>query len=331
MRLAKYFNLMDIPGSAPHKRHARPSPLAGGILLMITLLLMTILYPERLDRKLSAIIAGAAVIFIFGLWDDAKGLSALPKIIGQLIAVSILITFRVQVNFIGTLPFAGGFPLWLIQFLNITITIFWIIGITNAVNMVDSMDGIVAGLGVIASIFFIGAAKFSNQSLLAFWSAALLGISIGLYYWNRMPAKFFLGDSGSQTIGFLLASFGIMYNPRNLHPESSWIVPIMLLSVPIFDTTLAVLSRIKSRQPIYSGRRDHTYHRLISLGLSPVHSVVVTHTVAILVSFLAFLILYIQPLLANLIFGLVIFCGILLLIWFERIPALDEGKDNEES
>lgn len=108
--LAKYLNLMDIPGSAPHKRHRHPTPLAGGLLLMASLILMVFIFRQWVNREILAVLAGAVVIFIFGLWDDAKGLSAFPKLIGQLIAVAVLIAFRVQVNFIGTLPFASGFP-----------------------------------------------------------------------------------------------------------------------------------------------------------------------------------------------------------------------------
>jgi len=331
LRLAKYLNLMDIPGSAPHKRHAHPTPLAGGLLLMASLILMIFIFRQWVNREILAVLAGAVVIFIFGLWDDAKGLSAFPKLTGQLIAVAVLIAFRVQVNFIGTLPFASGFPPILTHFLNIAITLFWTIGITNAVNMVDSMDGIVAGLGIIASVCFVGATKLSSQDILAFWAAILLGISIGLYTWNRMPAKFFLGDSGSQTIGFLLASFGILYNPINLHPESSWIVPILLLSIPIFDTTLVVYSRLKKKQPVGNGRQDHTYHRLIAMGLSPSYAVLVTHTVSIIISCLAFLLLYLHPLLANFVFGLVVLSGVGILIWFEKKPTLDDGLNRVNS
>lgn len=322
--LAKYLNLMDIPDSAPHKKHAHPMPLAGGLLLMASLSLMGFIFRQWLNREILVVLAGAAVIFVFGLWDDAKGLSAFPKIIGQSIAGFILISFGIQVNFIGTLAMAEPFSPFMIYFLNMFFTMFWIIGITNAVNMIDSMDGIVAGLGIITSIFFIGATWLANQDFLAIWSAIFLGINLGLYYWNRMPARFFLGDSGAQMIGFLLAAFGIMFNPLNLHPESSWIVPIMFLSIPIFDTTLVVYSRLKKKQPVGSGRQDHTYHRLIAIGLSPRYAVLVTHLASILISCLAFLLLYIQPLLANLVFGLVVLCGIGILIWFEKMQTLDD-------
>jgi UDP-GlcNAc:undecaprenyl-phosphate GlcNAc-1-phosphate transferase len=185
------------------------------------------------------------------------------------------------------------------------------------------MDGIVAGIATIAFVCYFYATSMSGQYVLSIWSGVLLGVSISLYYWNKIAGLMFLGDSGSQIMGFLLASMGILYNPRDLHPESSWFLPIMLLGVPIFDTTLVVLSRLRRKQPIGTGRRDHTYHRLIAMGLSPKMAVFTTHIVALLVSGLAFFTLFLQPATAILVFFTTLFCGIITLIWFERKPTLD--------
>jgi UDP-GlcNAc:undecaprenyl-phosphate GlcNAc-1-phosphate transferase len=321
--LAKQLNILDVPGSAPHKTHARPTPLAGGILVFTTFSLMSLFFRRWLDNDMLAVFAGAVVIFAFGIWDDRRGLSARPKFIGQSIASAILISSGVQVQFMTTFSIAGYISPLIAQILNILITLFWLIGITNALNMIDSKDGIVAGLGIIASAFFGGAASLAGQQVIAIWAMALLGTSIGLYFWNGTLSKFFLGDSGAQTIGFLLASFGILYNPLNRSPESSWIVPIMLLGIPIFDTTLVVLSRLKRKQMIGSGRRDHTYHRLIALGFSPKLAVLTTHVSAIIVGGLAFLTLYLSPFIALTFFVATLICGLILLLWLERQPTLD--------
>ena len=323
LRLAQRLNIIDIPASAPHKTHARPTPLAGGILMVFALILAALLFRQWLSREIMIVFAGASIIFIFGLWDDLKGLSAGPKLIGQFIAAFILISSGVQVYFATILSNAGYISPLVAQALNIGITLFWLFGITNALNMIDSMDGIVAGLGIIASVCFMGATQLAGQTTLAFWASVLLGISIGLYYWNNLAGKFFLGDSGAQTIGFLLASFGIMYNPLNRNPESSWIVPIMLLGIPIFDTSLVVLSRLRRAQRIGSGRRDHTYHRLIAIGMSPRYAVLVVHLAAFSISCLAFLTLYLPAWLALTFFIVTIFFGIILLLWLERKPTLD--------
>jgi UDP-GlcNAc:undecaprenyl-phosphate GlcNAc-1-phosphate transferase len=324
MLFARRIKLIDMPDSAPHKTHKRPTPLAGGILIVITLAAMAFFFPQWLSHEVLVVLAGAFVIFLFGLWDDLKGLSAGPKLVGQLIAGIILISSGVQVYFATNLSTAGYISPFEAQVLNIIVTLFWLFGITNAMNMIDSMDGIVAGLGIIAAACFMGATKVADQSVLSFWSAALLGISAGLYFWNNLAGKFFLGDSGAQTIGFLLASFGMIYNPLHRNPESSWVVPIMLLGVPIFDTTLVVLSRLRRGQPIGSGRRDHTYHRLIALGIAPRYAVLIAHLAALIISGLAFLNLYLPSWLALTIFFSSIVCGLGLLLWLERKPTLDD-------
>lgn len=322
--LARRIGLMDVPGSAPHKQHAKPTPLAGGILLFAVLAGMAFLFRASLNRDILAALAGAAVIFFFGLWDDLKGLSAVPKLIGQFIASMVLISLGVQVRFMTILFAANGLSPELAQALNIFITLFWLIGITNALNMIDSMDGIVAGIGAIASAFYMGATALAGQPILSQWSGVLLGLCAGLYIWNGIAARFFLGDSGAQTIGFLLASLGILYNPLDRSPESSWIVPIMLLGVPIFDTTLVVLSRFRRGQRVGSGRRDHTYHRLVVMGFQPKVAVLATHLAALLISCVAFLTFYLPPWLALTFFLVTIVFGLLFLFWLERKPTLDD-------
>ncbi len=322
--LATRFKLIDVPDSAPHKRHPRPMPLAGGILTAMIFSVMAFVFRAFINYEMRVALIGAAIIFIFGLWDDRKGLSALPKLLGQFLAAGFLIYSGVHVRFMTAL-FAGNVLLIEVaEAADIVITLFWLIGITNAMNLIDSMDGIVAGLGIIASAFFMAAANFARQPMLAFWFASLFGVCVGLYFWNRVQSKFFLGDSGAQTLGFLFATWGILYNPLNKNPESSWIVPILLLGVPIFDTSLAVLSRLRRKQNIGNGRRDHTYHRLVQLGLSPRIAVFCVHLVALLIGILAFSAFYLPPKIALSFFVVTIFLGIALLLWLERRPALDE-------
>lgn len=322
--LVERLGIMDVPGSAPHKQHARPTPLAGGILLFIVLLILIFTFRSVLNPDMLAVSLGASVIFLFGLLDDYKGLSAGPKLVGQLLASAILIGSGVQVRFMTVLLDPQVFHPFLSQILNVGLTLFWLVGITNALNLIDSMDGIVAGLGVIASVFFWGAASLAEQPALAFMAAGLLGICAGLYFWNAIVIRFFLGDSGAQTLGFLLASFGILYNPLNRNPESSWIVPIMLLSIPIFDTTLVVLSRLHRKQHIGTGRRDHTFHRFIMLGIQPRYAVFAVHLMALIIGSLAFFTLYFDPLIALAVFISAILGGIAFLLWLERKPTLDE-------
>lgn len=324
VHIAKSWNLIDIPGSASHKVHSRPTPLAGGILIAIVLLLIAIIFKKSFNQNILAVLSASLIILFFGILDDHKNLSAGPKLLGQTLASLTLIIFGVQVHFMDIFAEAGYIPLHFANLLNFFITFVWLIGITNAVNLIDSMDGIVAGFGFITSVFFLGATNLSGQFTLSLWSAVLIGLCAGLYYWNSIATKFFLGDSGSQTIGFLLASFSILYNPLNRVPESSWIVPIMLLGIPIFDTSLVILSRLKRKQPISTGRRDHTYHRFIAMGLRPQYAVGIVHLATLIVSSLAFASLYLPLALALILFIISISIGLILLLWLEPQKTLDD-------
>jgi UDP-GlcNAc:undecaprenyl-phosphate GlcNAc-1-phosphate transferase len=227
--------------------------------------------------------------------------------VGQVLGAVILISQGVYIRMLGSMTL-----------LNIALTLIWIIGITNAFNLVDSMDGLAIGLAGIASAFFMLVTVDAGQPSLSLLSAIILGSSIGVSYLNAMPARTFIGDSGAQFVGFLLAALGIAYTPPGLPQPSSWFVPILLLSVPIFDTTLVTLSRLKQRRAVSQAGLDHTYHRLVNLGLPPSRAVLAMHLAAILTGCLAFMALPLPPLWANAIFAAAFVAGLSLLFWLEN-------------
>jgi UDP-GlcNAc:undecaprenyl-phosphate GlcNAc-1-phosphate transferase len=306
IRLAQRLNLMDIPYSAPHKTHDHPVPKAGGMALALVLALVTAVSGRLVDADVRGILASAVVILIFGLLDDAFRLSAAWKFLGQVIAVMILVSQGVWIQIFRQ-------PL-----IDVPLTFLWVIGITNAFNFVDSMDGLAIGLAGIASAFFMLVALDSGQEPLAYLGAILVGSCVGLAWFNIMPARSFLGDSGAQLLGFLLAAIGIAYNPPNLPQPSSWFVPILLLAVPIFDMVLVVFSRLRRGTAPYQAGHDHTYHRLVRHGLPPMHAISAMHLSAILAGCLAFMALPLQPLWANVIFAAVLLAGLVFLIWIRR-------------
>jgi UDP-GlcNAc:undecaprenyl-phosphate GlcNAc-1-phosphate transferase len=159
---------------------------------------------------------------------------------------------------------------------------------------------------------------------LAFLSALLLGSCIGMFFFNASPARTFLGDSGAQFLGFMLATIAMAYTPQGFIQTSSWFVPILLLSVPILDTALVIVSRLRQGLPIYKAGQDHLYHRLVQLGLSPVQSVTLMHVAALITGCLAFIALPLQSVWANLIFGLVVLGGLLVIFWLERFGKMNE-------
>jgi UDP-GlcNAc:undecaprenyl-phosphate GlcNAc-1-phosphate transferase len=314
--VAKKVGLVDIPGSAAHKQHPRKTPLAGGIAIAISAAILVTIF-RLWTSPYTAILTGAAIIFAFGLWDDLKGLNATKKIIGQVLAMVVLISANVYVKILGDSSVLVYGPI-IVKILNWLITAFWMIGITNAVNLIDSMDGLALGISKIALAFFTIMALAAQQVPLAIFCAIFLGICLGLDPFNIIPARLFLGDSGAQTLGFILAAVGILYTPQNLPQASSWFVPIMVLAIPIFDTTLVVVSRLRRHKHVFQGELNHTYHRLVTLGLPPNHAILVIHLSALFLSFLAFIALSLDPWSASLVFALTVCAGIGMLIYFER-------------
>ena len=315
IRLSKKLGAIDMPGSAAHKRHSLPTPLAGGVVIFIALPILIIFLDLWRESFLLPVFAGSIVIFFFGMVDDIYGLIAPKKLLGQFLAAAILIYSGTTVSFLENADLPLGMPVIII--LNWGLTLFWIIGVTNAFNLIDSMDGLLAGLTIIMASFFSFIALASGQVMLSQLSAILIGLSIGLYYYNKPPARFFLGDSGSQVMGFLLAATAILYRPPDLHPGSTWFLPILLLAIPIFDTTLVVVSRLRRRKPLFQADRSHTYHRLVQMGLNSTQAVFTIHTAAFLLSLLALLAMFLPPSLAMVLFFSVLFLGSLLIVFFE--------------
>jgi len=308
IKIAHQYKLLDKPFSAPHKIHRTTVPKSGGIAIAVTVFFITTLSGKLTSSEILSILPAAAIIFIFGVWDDAKGLSAGWKLTGQFLATAILIWQGIQIRMFV------GYPI-----LNITVTCLWIVGITNAFNLVDSMDGLAVGLAAIASVFFLFVTIDSNELDLAFISAVILGSCIGMFYYNATPARTFLGDAGAQFLGFMLATIAMAYTPPGFPQPSSWFVPILLLSVPIFDTSFVAISRLRRGLPIYQAGQDHIYHRLTRLGMSSTQSVTIMHVAALFTGCLAFVALSLAPLWANLVFGLTLLCGVVIFFWLDKV------------
>jgi len=174
------------------------------------------------------------------------------------------------------------------------------------------------GLSSWAAGFFLLVLISSGQTELALFTSVLFGCLIALTFFNSAPAKMFLGDSGAQTIGFLMAGIAILYTPQGAFQESSWFTPIMFLAVPIFDTALVTFSRIRRGDKFYISHLDHTYHRLIKLGLDSNQGVMLMHLTGLILQAVAITTLFLQPLYANLIFLMVIIVGAVLILVLDR-------------
>jgi len=262
-KLAITFNILDIPNN--RKVHKEPTPLLGGLAVYIGVILGLVLNLANL-RPFSGLIIGSTIILIIGLIDDMKGLSATFRLIVQFVAALIIIGSGVRFSFLPNNLWGDAGE--------IILTLIWVIGITNALNYLDGIDGLAAGIACIITLFFSIICYQTNQIGLAFANMALAAGCLGFLPHNFKKAKIFLGSAGSTFIGFAIAGMA-MIGKWAEDDVVKLAVPILLLGVPIFDMVFTTIMRIKEKKIStiiewlkYKGK-DHFHHRLIDLGLHP--------------------------------------------------------------
>lgn len=241
--------ILDQPSS--RKIHSDPVPLMGGAAIYVAFIAALALWAERsYVNEVVGIFVGATLVSIVGALDDSRGLGSYLKLLFQFAAALILILSGVQVRL-----FDG--------FLDIVLTLFWVVGITNAFNLLDNMDGLSSGIATIAAAYFTLLAAMSDQYLVGTLAAALFGACIGFLVYNWNPAQVFMGDTGSLFLGFLLAAVGIKLRFPANSASITWMIPILVLALPVFDTTLVFFSRLRrGKNPLTTAGKDHLSHRL---------------------------------------------------------------------
>ena len=252
-RLALATGIVDTPNH--RKVHHEPTPLLGGAAIYASFVVALLIYGGRAEvRQMIGIVVGATSVSIMGVLDDTRGVRPSLKLLGQLLASVVVIVSGLQVHLFHS------------QVVNIALTMLWIAGITNALNLLDNMDGLSGGIAAIAAAHFLLLAALNGQFLVGALSAALLGACIGFLRYNFNPASIFMGDTGSLFIGFVLASVAIKLRFTNTYVVT-WMVPPVVLLVPIFDTTLVVVSRLRrGKNPLTTPGKDHLSHRLVAFG-----------------------------------------------------------------
>jgi UDP-GlcNAc:undecaprenyl-phosphate GlcNAc-1-phosphate transferase len=264
-RVALRLGVIDQP--ATRKVHVSPIPLLGGVAIYGAFIAAILLFGNRFRlNELISILVGASLMSFLGVWDDRRGLSPLLKLIAQFLAASILVFTDVRV---GTFPWEP---------LNIILTLGWVVVITNAMNLLDNMDGLSGGVGAAAAIYFLLMALMNGQVLVGALSAALVGASLGFLVYNFNPASIFMGDAGSLFLGFVLAAVGIKLRFPDGLQIVTWMVPVLILGLPLFDTTLVVISRLRRGfNPLTTPGRDHVSHRLVAMGYTRREAVLICY------------------------------------------------------
>lgn len=304
VRLARRINFVDAPAS--RKLHATPMPMLGGVAIYAGMATAVLFSGTPTVAELIGVLGGATVVTAFGVWDDRFGMSPAIKLIGQIAAASLLIIVGIQIHLFRN------------DILDIVLTVLWVVGISNAVNFLDNMDGLAAGLAGVASAFFFILAITEGLGLVASLAAATLGACVAFLYYNFSPATLFMGDAGSMLLGFVLAVLGIKLNFSSIPTTVTWMIPILVLGLPIFDTTLVVISRIRGKRPIYIGGKDHISHRLAQiLNMSPARAVVTLYLIASGLGLLAIIVRQSTPLQAQILAASLAVLFVAALIWFE--------------
>ena len=319
-KLAIKIGAFDKP-NASRKAQTEPVPYLGGIAIVIGV--VSISYIAILSRAHSgqmlnmatSVFLPAVAIAIMGLMDDLFGLEAWPRLAAQTGTAILVAIYLISTNTIGT-PLTNNF-------LNGCITAFWIVGVCNAINFFDNLDGGAAGTVAVITIFLFLISFQTHQILVSALAIVTAGSTLGFLFWNRSPARIYMGDAGALFLGIILSVLTIRLNPGITPRAASLAIPLLLMAVPILDTTVAVTSRIHGGISPLQGGRDHLSHRLLRLGLGTRRSALALWSLTAIFGAFA-LIIYRKPeMLAAPIAFVATALWTFLLVFFLRIPSVD--------
>ncbi|MCH8820800.1 MAG: undecaprenyl/decaprenyl-phosphate alpha-N-acetylglucosaminyl 1-phosphate transferase [Acidobacteria bacterium] len=292
IKLAGKIGAMDIP--TERKVHKTPVPRLGGLAVVLAVAL-ALLLGAVVNRYIAAIIhtefvgivLGCLVIVVLGIWDDIRNINPFIKLAGQLVAASVAVSMGVQFE-LASNPLVGQmrdyFDLGLLAF---PLSVLWIVGLTNAMNLIDGLDGLASGIALFTSVTLFLISVNSQAGYVTYVYITLAGATLGFLRYNRFPAKVFLGDTGSMFLGFSLGCLSTTGFQKSF-TLSSLVIPVIIFGVPIFDSTLAVTRRYLRKKGFTTADREHLHHRLLDLGLNQRQTVLLLNFVTLLLGIIAF-------------------------------------------
>ncbi|HHW58113.1 MAG TPA: undecaprenyl/decaprenyl-phosphate alpha-N-acetylglucosaminyl 1-phosphate transferase [Clostridia bacterium] len=305
-KIAFSIGAIDIPNEE-RRIHTQPIPRLGGLAIFLGTIFSILLFLPKSSETIG-IILGSAIIAVLGLLDDKFGLKAKFKLLGQLVAAVVLILSGIRIDWLSN-PFGGGL-IYLKSWVAIPLTLFWVVGITNTMNLIDGLDGLAAGIAVISSGSLFIVSLLNGRFATAVISIAIAGAALGFLPYNFNPAKIFMGDTGSMFLGFVLAAISIQGAVKSA-AAIAIAVPILALGVPIFDTAFAIIRRLINGRPIMEADKGHLHHRLLEKGLTQRQVVLVLYAISLVLGVSAVLVSY-----SNEAKGLIIlFISFLFVVW----------------
>ena len=301
--LAQKWGAVDVPKDG-RRMHDHPIPRMGGLAIFLGFLLSVILFLPFLgdmgiSPQIRGMLLGAVIIVVLGILDDIYALPALPKLIVQIVAAVIAVGCGNLITVISNPNVFSSELYWELGWLSYPVTVVWIVGVTNAVNLIDGLDGLACGVSTISSMTMLVIALAMAEPEVAVLMAALAGACLGFLPYNMNPAKIFMGDTGSTFLGYVLGVVSIQ-GLFKYYMLISFVVPFLLLGLPIFDTCFAFIRRIAHGQSPMHADRSHIHHRLIDMGLSQKQAVAVLYIIAAILGLSAVVLTTLSPVRAML-------------------------------
>lgn len=340
--LAQKWGAVDVPKDG-RRMHDHPIPRMGGLAIFLGFLLSVILFipfvqTDGLGMQLQGMLLGAVIIVVLGILDDIYALPALPKLIVQIVAAVIAVCSGNVIETISNPNIFSNDLYWELGWLSIPVTVIWIVAVTNAVNLIDGLDGLACGVSTISSMTVLVIALTVAEPTVAVLMACLAGGCIGFLPYNTNPAKIFMGDTGSTFLGYVLAVVSIQ-GLFKYYTLISFVVPFLMLGLPIFDTCFAFIRRIAHGQSPMHADRSHIHHRLIDMGLNQKQAVAVLYVISAILGLSAVVLTTIGSLRAMLLLFAMCIAGSMSIVLVLRggekkpggePPAAPKKEDKEE-
>jgi UDP-GlcNAc:undecaprenyl-phosphate/decaprenyl-phosphate GlcNAc-1-phosphate transferase len=323
--LAIRVGMVDLPG--PRKVHATPIPMLGGLAMYLGVMLAILIAFDGPARAQSiGIVTGATLVAAVGFMDDRGLLHHQVKLfVAMPLAAILLLLTGIHAQFFSVLV-GGRAGTWL----DMALTMVWVVGITASFSILDHMDGLCAGVAAMASVFFALLAYLNGQTWVTTLAAAVLGAATGFLRWNFKPAKIFMGDGGAMLLGFLMATLALKLRVENATNLAGWLAPLLILSATIFDTTLVTISRSRrGLLPFATPGKDHSAHRLANLGLGQRGAVLTMYLAGALGGGAAVWICYLSTKGAAAVGGVALLVSLVAVALLERAPFEKQRQQNE--
>lgn len=325
---AQRVGAIDVPCEA-RRIHDHPIPRMGGLAIFLGFLLSVLLFAE-IDRQLQGILLGCVIIVATGAVDDIISLNAWVKLALQILAAVVAVIHGVEINVLANPAVWSAEEYLVLGSWGIPLSILWIVGITNSVNLIDGLDGLAVGVSTISSVTMLIIALLVSDSSVAIVLAALAGACVGFMPYNLNPAKIFMGDTGALLLGYVLATMSIL-GLFKFYAVVSFAVPLLAIAVPLFDTVFSFCRRLLKGQSPMHADRGHFHHRLIDMGLNQKQAVAVLYSISAILGLAAVVITTSGELKALILILGFCLCAVLWAFVYGKLRQKGEAKPDDST